>query len=184
MDPYVFEDLLSICEPHLPPGSSRNGMSLKPRERLLAFLHFLSGDPFMKHEAYNMRTSVGALDRNILTCIECLHEPLVSRFIKWPSPEEALAEADLFHIKTHGKFPKLAMGAIDGTHIGVRTTYITMQSKYSHLHTYILSKGYSSSGFTSSLLQPEGSDVFKCGNYMRCERKDFSCGIISSWSTS
>ena len=119
MDPDVFEDLLTICEPHLPEGQSRNGKSLKPRERLLAFLHFLSGDPFMKHEAYTMRTSVGALDQNILTCIRSLHEPLVSRFIKWPTPEEALTEAEIFTNKSYEKFPKVAMAAIDGTHIEV-----------------------------------------------------------------
>ena len=118
MDPETFEEFLEICQPHLPIGSSRNGRSLVPRERLLAFLHFLSGNGFMRHEGGKHRTSTGAIDQNVTLCIRSLFEPLVKSFISLPSEDQGRDEAELFHQKSRSVFPKVVFSAIDGTHIG------------------------------------------------------------------
>ena len=118
MDPDTFEELLEICQPHLPIGSSRNGKSITPRERLLAFLHYLSGNGFTRHEAGKHRTSYGAIGQNVTLCIRALFEPLVKKFIKLPTEEQGRDEADLFHQKSRCVFPKCVFCAIDGTHIG------------------------------------------------------------------
>ena len=117
MDPEIFEELLDICAPHLPIGSSRNGKSLSPRERMHLFLYYLSSNAYTRHMVGKMRTSYGAISGNSILCTRALFEPLVKRFINLPTESEARYESELFHAKSQTVFPKIVFGAIDGTHV-------------------------------------------------------------------
>ena len=120
MERHTFRKLLKIVEPHLPPGSSVNGKSLTPEERLLLFLHWASADSFIGHQCFQFRLSHGAADQNLHMVIDAIMKSVVPDYIRLPTEEEARATAQDFQDRSGGVFPLVGFGGVDGTHIEVR----------------------------------------------------------------
>ena len=119
MERRTFRKLLKIVEPHLPPGSSVNGYSLIPEERLLLFLHWASADSFIGHQCFQFRLGHGTSDGNLHMVIDALMKSVVPDYIKLPTEEEARATAQDYHDRSGGVFPLVGFGSVDGTHIEV-----------------------------------------------------------------
>ena len=113
----TFNRVLHMVAPHLPQGTSSNGMSITPEERLLVFLHWAGSGTTNLHGSYAHDMGEGTVYNCIDSVIEALYEHVAPEQIVLPTEEQARREADLFHAKS--RFPRLIWGAIDGTHVDV-----------------------------------------------------------------
>ncbi len=110
MSRVAFEALLEQVIVHLPPGLSRNGHSLTPRERVLMFCMYLGGNLLYWFGKYGHAVSHGAMVENIHLCIDVFYDHFVEQFLQLPDERQARHESLLF--SEASGFPQLAWGSI------------------------------------------------------------------------
>ena len=107
----------------IPCGSSRNGKSLVPRERLMIFLWKMRGNTFIRHDEVTWNTSYGVIAQSVDKVLEAFFKDtrekknFVERNIYLPNEEEAYAEAVEFNRRN--KFPKIAYASVDGNYLPI-----------------------------------------------------------------
>ena len=115
--PDNFRRLLDMVGPHMRQGHSTNNKNILPVEKLLVFLFWSGGGSTNVQASYSHSLSSGTIFNCIDESIDVLKRVLVDEMIVLPDEQEARREAELFYRKSN--FPKIAFGAIDGTHIPV-----------------------------------------------------------------
>ena len=119
-----FNRLAEILSPHLLPGNSLNGRSLLPEERILVFLWFAGTGSTNIHSSISHNISKTSIHNAIYQVIDALYTILKPQFLVLPTIEEQRREADLFHQRSGFRFPPIAYGAIDGTHVLVSLRFL------------------------------------------------------------
>ena len=118
MSKRCFEKFYEEVGPCLPKGLSTNKRSLKPKERLLAFLLKVGPNTTDYVNAFASEICRESIRKNVDIVLKALQKRFIKKHLRRPTREEAKNEADHFHRKTG--FPKMVYAAIDGTHIGVQ----------------------------------------------------------------
>ena len=98
-------------------GESSNGKSIKPHERLLAYLYHLGCYASDIHDEYSHGMSAGAINESISMSNQIINEYLVPREITFPTEEESDREARIF---ARNDYPCIMDMAIDGCQIKSR----------------------------------------------------------------
>ena len=136
-----FKRMFGMCRPtfgalvddifdELPIGSSTNGMSMHPDERLATFLYSMRSNSFNFFAADALCEGEGTVTRNTSIVITGLNPRVpgvhgdrpsfVQRHIYIPCREKALEDARNFGTLTG--FPEIVWSIVDGTHIQVSST--------------------------------------------------------------
>ena len=112
-------------------GSSLNGRSIKPHERLLCFLWTSGGNATFMSQEWSHNMSYGSIVESNSITREILYEYMVQskRYLHLPTRQQSLHEAELFARKYGPRrnqkvaihpvynFPQILVFIIDGTHI-------------------------------------------------------------------
>ena len=113
-------------------------MSLRPHERLLLFLQYISCHPTQVYMSWANRVSEAAVNTSIALTREVLMEHMIPKYLHLPSLAEAKEEAELFARRFPPKksdlrrqrrpqnerrrmskydYPKIVEFAVDGSHV-------------------------------------------------------------------
>ena len=115
-------------------GSSLNGHSIKPHERLLCFLWTSGGNATFMSQEWSHNMSYGSVVESNSITREILYEHMVlsKRYLHLPTRQQSLHEAELFArkygprrnqqvaIRPVYNFPQILVFMCDGTHIESR----------------------------------------------------------------